>query len=273
MRAYTKQEQEAAARKLAAVTRHYPVKGSGYLLTLHNPKILKQADARGYLIAVMHLAPFDASGVNVCAHSVPTCRAGCLTYAGRGGINLDASDWNATQAARIRRTARMILDPEAFERDLMTEAQRLAAKAEAKGLRLAVRLNGTSDIPWHRTAPDLVAELQSIAQTYEYTKHPNPDGIAAGIDVTYSYPGGNGAAARRHLEAGGRIAVVFDTKKGSAMPDEWHAPWGDTLPVIDGDAHDLRWLDPAGVVVGLRAKGRLRKQPATPRGFVQHGTD
>jgi hypothetical protein len=36
-------------------------------------------------------------------------------------------------------------------------------------------------------------------------------------------------------------------------------------PVIDGDEHDLRFLDPSGVVVGLRAKGKARKQRG---GFV-----
>jgi len=36
-------------------------------------------------------------------------------------------------------------------------------------------------------------------------------------------------------------------------------------PIIDGDEHDLRFLDPAPVVVGLRPKGSLR---GTESGFV-----
>jgi hypothetical protein len=36
--------------------------------------------------------------------------------------------------------------------------------------------------------------------------------------------------------------------------------------VIDGDKHDLRYMDPRGVVIGLVAKGKARK--VTAGGFV-----
>jgi hypothetical protein len=39
--------------------------------------------------------------------------------------------------------------------------------------------------------------------------------------------------------------------KGDVMPARCMG-----APVIDGDASDLRYLDPSPVVVGLRAKGR-----------------
>jgi hypothetical protein len=47
--------------------------------------------------------------------------------------------------------------------------------------------------------------------------------------------------------------VVFSTKRGRPLPTHWHG-----LPVVDGDATDNRFDDPGGVVVGLRAKGRLK---------------
>jgi len=37
-------------------------------------------------------------------------------------------------------------------------------------------------------------------------------------------------------------------------------------PVVDGDASDLRFLDPDGVVVGLKAKGDAKKDTS---GFVK----
>ena len=43
---------------------------------------------------------------------------------------------------------------------------------------------------------------------------------------------------------------MFSTHRGDALPGTWHG-----FPVIDGDLHDCRFLDPKGVVVGLRAKG------------------
>jgi hypothetical protein len=254
---------------LAAVNAHYPVKGDGYLLTYESAKLAKGNRERGYLPVILYAAPATSSGANLCAWSTAECRYGCLNTSGYGGINLDASGWNATQAARIRRAALMILDPEGFAAQLIREVKAASRKAEREGLRLAVRMNGTTDVAWHRVASELVAVIQEYATVYEYTKRPKPDALEAGIDITYSYPGGDGVAARRFLQAGARVAVVFDTAKGDALPATWRAPWGDTIPVIDGDAHEMRFTDPRGVIVGLRAKGRLVGERGTSRGFLQ----
>jgi len=59
--------------------------------------------------------------------------------------------------------------------------------------------------------------------------------------------------------------VVFSTTRGAPLPIEFLG-----VPVIDSDAHDLRYLDPIGVIVGLRAKGRAarRTRRGTPSAFV-----
>ena len=260
---------QRVAATLAAVDNAYPCKGSGYLLTYDSPKLAKGNRERGYLPVIMYAAPATSSGANLCAWSTGECRHGCLNTSGQGGIGLDASGWNRAQAARIRRSAQIILEPEAFARDLLREVRAAWRKAQRQRLRLAIRLNGTTDIAWHRVAPDLLAEVQSYATVYEYTKRPKPDALQAGVDITYSYPGGEGNAARRYLEAGARVAVVFDTAKRDALPATWHAPWGDAIRVIDGDAHEMRFADPAGVIVGLRAKGRLVGERGTRQGFLQ----
>ena len=256
---------------LAAVNAHYPVAGSGgELLTLTNPKVAKGAAERGYLPAVLHLAPSTMAGANLCPWSSAECAAGCLNTSGRGGIGLDASGWNVIQAARIRRAAFLILNPEGFAEKLRAEVAAHVKRAERHGLRPALRLNGTSDVAWHRAAPSILDyATQRGVRLYDYTKRPKPDAAAHGIDLTYSYPGGEGNAARRYLAAGHRVAVVFATRKAQALPTEWRSPWGDTFRVIDGDASDLRFLDPSGVVVGLRAKGKLRGVAGSARGFVQ----
>jgi hypothetical protein len=53
------------------------------------------------------------------------------------------------------------------------------------------------------------------------------------------------------------VAIVF----GGAFPQTWNG-----FPVIDGDAHDLRHLDPRGCVVALSPKGTRAKRDAS--GFV-----
>jgi hypothetical protein len=52
------------------------------------------------------------------------------------------------------------------------------------------------------------------------------------------------------------VAVVF----ANGLPPIWKG-----FPVIDGDVSDLRFLDPRGTVVGLKAKGAARKDTS---GFV-----
>ena len=268
--AYSNLVLRAVEATVAAIDQHYPVKSEGNLLTTTNPKVAKGAAAMGYLPAVLHLAPATMSGANVCPWASVECTAGCLNTSGRGGIGLDASGWNTIQASRIRRTARMILDRDDFSARLCREITSHARRARRLGLKPALRLNGTSDIAWHRTFPEVVAHAIAEGCTlYDYTKRPTPDAAEHGIDVTYSYPGGQGEAARRYLDAGYRVAVVFATRKGAPLPATWTAPWGGVYPVVDGDAHDLRFADAGGVVVGLRAKGKMRGMQGTPHGFLQ----
>lgn len=273
VKAYTADTLRTVRATLRAIDQHYPVKAAGELLTLTNPKVSKAAADMGYLPAVLHLAPHTMAGVNVCQWATPGtsgCINLCLNTAGRGGINLDASGWNRIQAARIRRTARMVIEPDAFAVQLAREIGRHTIRAHRLGLVPCVRLNGTSDVAFHRLIPEIITAAQAEGvRFYDYTKRPTPDAAEIGIDLTYSYPGGNGAAARRYLDAGQRVAVVFATRKGRELPATWHAPWGDVVPVIDGDAHDLRFTDPGGVIIGLRAKGRAAKLAPSPRGFVQ----
>jgi hypothetical protein len=55
-------------------------------------------------------------------------------------------------------------------------------------------------------------------------------------------------------QRGYTVAVVFSTKAGQPLPTTYLG-----LPVVDGDLHDDRTVDPVGCIVGLRAKGAMRK--------------
>jgi hypothetical protein len=60
------------------------------------------------------------------------------------------------------------------------------------------------------------------------------------------------------MSSGVNIAAVFEN-----VPKTWQG-W----PVVNGDETDLRFLDPQGVIVGLKAKGKARKDES---GFVVKG--
>jgi hypothetical protein len=60
---------------------------------------------------------------------------------------------------------------------------------------------------------------------------------------------------KREITAGRNVAVVFDV-----VPSTWEG-W----TVIDGTKNDLRFLDPQGVIVGLKEIGAAKKDTS---GFV-----
>lgn len=246
----------------------------GGLLTTGNPKVAK-GEKYGVLTAILHLAPEKVSGRNVCPHATAGCAAACLNTAGRGGIGLDENGLNAIQVARIRRTRYFQRDRASFLADLAREIESHVRVARKHGLTPAVRLNGTSDLPWERFAygdhPHIFAAFPDVV-FYDYTKWPirlRP--LVAGIpnySLTYSLAESNAETAGAALLAGVNVAAVFAVKRGAPLPSHY-AINGVLTRVIDGDATDLRFRDPreaVGVIVGLRAKGRAIHDRT---GFVQ----
>jgi hypothetical protein len=154
----------------------------------------------------------------------------------------------------------MLRDRIGFEQQLAKEITAHVRKAERKGMKAAVRVNGTSDLPGLARR---MAKLFPDTVFYDYTKI-LPSALrhdVANYSCTFSHDGpGNVDECLTALSSGVPVAVCFDTKRGHALPAAWYG-W----PVIDGDASDLRFLDRRGVVVGLRAKGRARK---VRNGFV-----
>lgn len=218
-----------------------------HLFTVANPKTQK-GESMGYLTAILHLAPANSAGLGtVCAKSTPQCRDLCLYYAGRGAFA-------AVQAARIRRTQQYKDDPSGFAAKLIEEVDYWRKHAARKGMRLAVRINGTSDLPklaWtvRQGFPD-----HTSPTFYDYTKITRAWREVDTVHYTFSHSEKNLSDCMDALQERINVAVVFSTKKGQPLPDRWFGK-----VVIDGDEHDLRFLDPRGVVVGLRAKGRARK--------------
>lgn len=211
-----------------------------------------KGEARGYRTAILYLAPSNLSGRNVCPWATPDCIKLCLNLAGRGGFN-------NIQQARIAKTRYWFESPQGFTEQLENEIIAHVKACEKAGMVPAVRLNGTSDIQWarHYTAngQTLLERFPSV-QFYDYTKNPRP-ARAHNYHVCLSYTGRNTEACSDYLIRGGTVSVVFAVKPNAPLP-EYHAINGLPYRVIDGDKDDLRFLDPAGVIVGLRAKGPAR---------------
>jgi hypothetical protein len=225
------------------------------LLSTANPKIQKGTE-KGYLSFILHLAPADLSGREVCPKRTKGCTAACLNTAGRGGMFRRGETTNVIQKARIRKTQYFFENRDQFMKDLYHDIRKAIAFAERKGLKPVFRLNGTSDLSWEKytvgTTDMNLFQLFSTVQFYDYTKvlgrkikHiPN-------YHLTFSAADGNDADVAEALLQGMSVATVFD-----------RIPQG----VYSADEDDLRFLDPKGIVLGLKAKGRAKKDTS---GFVR----
>lgn len=210
----------------------------------------------GYLTGILYMAPHTIGGWgNVCPMA-GECKTPCLYTAGQAGV------YPSIQQARIARKKLWFHDRDTYMDLLRRDMDRLIRKAEKFTLTPAVRLNGTSDI-FGAEYRKLMYEYKDV-QFYDYTKvakrlyAPKPKNY----HITFSRDERNHLDTMLALESGHNVAVVFNTKKGKELPTEWMG-----FPVIDGDLSDLRFLDPKGVVVGLRAKGQALKDTT---GFVVH---
>jgi hypothetical protein len=165
---------------------------------------------------------------------------------------------NTIQKARIRKTQYFYEARDYFMQDLYEDIHKGIKMATKLGLTPVFRLNGTSDLSWEKyTINDKnLFELFPTVQFYDYTK-------VLGRKVSqyknyfliFSKADGNDSDVAEAILQGMNVAAVFD-----AVPEGYMG-----RPVIDADEHDLRFLDAKGVIAGLKAKGRAKKDYS---GFV-----
>jgi len=223
------------------------------LLSTANPKIQK-GTKMGYLSFILHLAPADLSGRETCPKRTAGCTAACLNTAGRGGMFRKGETTNTIQRARIRKTQYFFNRRQDFMLDLVSDIRKAIKFAERKGLTPVFRLNGTSDLSWEKydaVPGQNIFEMFPGVQFYDYTKvlgrkvaqYPN-------YHLTFSKADGNDSDVAEALLQGMSVVAVYD-----------EIPQG----VPSADETDLRFLDPKGIMLGLKAKGRAKKDSS---GFV-----
>ena len=138
-------------------------------------------------------------------------------------------------------------------------------------------MNGTSDLPWEKLAPELFTDFPGL-RFYDYTKSVRraiayaKGEMPRNYHLTFSYSETNAAAAGLALAAGVNVAAVAEgVKPGQrfALPGMTEA-----RPTFSADRHDLRFLDRKaadgkGRIGLLKAKGKAR---ADQSGFVIRAT-
>ena len=205
--------------------------------------------------SIMYALPAMQSGHNACPDATD-CAQMCIDTTGRMPM---------VKAAREYRSSLFYDNRAEFGAKLIAETQDNIKRNDKKGLRTAERLNGTTDYACEHIRCDgqTMPELFPDVQFYDYTKsvkrarqHANGT-MPSNYHLTFSRSELTPDSLVTELvESGQNVAVVFDE-----IPETWLG-----LPVINGDEHDLRFLDKSGVVVGLKAKGPKAKKDTT--GFV-----
>lgn len=232
------------------------------LLTYNNAKTTK-GEKFGYMTFILYLAPntLNDYGVNLCPMATKGCIYACLNTAGFGGI------YPKVQEARVNKSNYYVNDRKNFLNDLYYDIKESLVIAERNGLIPVYRLNGTSDIQWENIK---VLDNKNIFEVfpdltfYDYTKIANrfDKNLPTNYNLTFSYSqeedyykGKVDEISINLLKKDKCISVIF----GGKLPKTFLG-----FDVVDGDKSDLRFNE-NGVVVGLKAKGKARKETS---GFV-----
>jgi hypothetical protein len=221
-----------------------------------NPKTIKNQSVSGLediVIQFLNLAPSDLSGYNMCPMASIGCKKACLHTAGNPVFQAQKD------MGRINRARFYMQDRPNFMKQLVRELENFVKWCKKNNKIGAVRLNTTSDISWEIFE---IFEKFPTLQFYDYTKiQKRAMKFARGeyppnYHLTYSLNEDNYNKAIKVLKNGGNVAVVFRKD----LPKTFSG-----YKVINGDEHDLRYLDKKNVVVGLKAKGKAKKDTS---GFV-----
>jgi len=205
---------------------------------------------------ILYLSPYtqNSFGKNVCANATNGCIDSCLFTAGMGVFS-------TVQKARIAKTDYLLSDKEGFLAQLAKEILYQYAKAKRNGEQIAVRLNGTSDLDFftllQKYAQLDVTKLADHVHFYEYTKNINYIKRWEGspnITYTFSKSETNSSLIPAAIAYGANVAAVFRND----LPATYNIG-GIEIPVIDGDTSDILMIYNRGKIIGLRAKGRAKK--------------
>lgn len=220
-----------------------------------NPKLSKNV-RKSY---IMYLAPDTYGGLkspsgklyNTCPNASPQCRATCLNLSGNP-VSLSGK-----VLSRSEKTAVFFADREYFLLKLAMEIYAIAEAPKNKGKQIAIRLNGTSDLPFVQlmSKRGYLDELPKNIVFYDYTKSPKPLSLSnqgwgfinlnnkskTPYVVTFSRSEINSSTAKQVLASGGLVAIPFsnwsgmkersDHKiyKGTGKNKEWTGKYKDPI--------------------------------------------
>jgi len=213
----------------------------------------------------LYLAPANmVQGINTCRGS-GACTDGCLAYSGRLSTV-------QSQNKQYLFTVALYHHTELFLTEIVQQLFRLAHNYLFDGIDLAIRLNSTSDLPFHNVIDmqALCNDISNLDHFYDYTKIATRYKAQSEFyHLTYSY---SELSRDKWLARFDRVAVVVsyqDKKKLLDIPVTIH----DDELFTDGDSHDLRKFDDSKIVLlGVKRVGGfqgMNKIRSVSESFIQ----
>ena len=200
---------------------------------------------------ILYMAPYtqNSYGKNLCPKATDGCAKACLFSAGRGAFN-------SVKNSRIAKADYFISDKFNFLNQLADEIIKEYKKAQKNDYKVAFRLNGTTDIDFIkllRTNVGLDVEtLKDNAIFYDYTKvlgYIKNNYSKENVFYTFSRSGENDEEINEAIKLGANVSIVFNE-----TPKVWNG-----FNIIDGDKADDLMINLRGQLIGLRAKGKAKK--------------
>ena len=227
-----------------------------YFSSVNSSQKIEKGKKENFDTLVLYLSASKNAGVDICKFASTGCRLACLVSSGHALIEKRAGK-NTIAISRIVKTWLTVFRKDIAESVLIEEIESARKRAERKGNNFAVRLNGTSDLPFY----EVINKFPEV-QFYDYTK--DPDRIELpNYHLTFSYADTSKARLKHYKQAlkrGQSIAfpvIANDFEEACAMPDCYSM-----------DKTDLRFLDNFGKYGILKAKVTDNLQSGVKNKFI-----
>ena len=227
-----------------------------YFASVNSSQKIVKGEKLNFDTLVLYLSASKNAGVDLCKFASTGCRLACLVASGHALLESRAGK-NTIAISRIVKTWLTVYRRDIAESVLCAEIESAKKRAEKRGRKFAVRINGTSDLCFN----DVINAFPNV-QFYDYTKDPERVALP-NYHLTFSYADLSKVRIKHYRQAlkrGQSIAfpvIASDFEEACEMPDCYSM-----------DNTDLRFLDNSGKYGILKAKVTNDLQAGVKNKFI-----
>ena len=205
--------------------------GISYFASVDSSQKVEKGKKENFQTLILYLSAGKNAGKDICSFASTGCRLACLVASGHSLIEKRAGK-HVIDVSRIVKTWLTVYRKDIAIDVLKHEIRLASARAERKGHKFAVRLNGTSDLDFYE-----IYESFPQVQFYDYTKNPERVPLP-NYHLTFSYSQANKARLKHYKQAQARgQAIAFPVRS-----DEFEQAC-ELVDCFSMDTTDLRFLD------------------------------